>query len=435
MHSSLPPSYDQSQEEARAEAAAAMLAYQNELPPSYEESTEETQHNIQANLEIRQALQNHTNAPSAPSPEDMQRWYNEDLEQANREQLWQQYNAVLADEIRYNQIREQIKNQALLDALNQRRSYVVTRTRWAPDIYDFLLMQCLIRDLPVLIDLNWRLNLFLLRTALSMGQSIGGGIYHVGAAAAQGVGSLVTNLMSPSTNPPQNNNPAAIIFAVTALIAAALVAPFAAWYTVAKCAKAITNLTQGRKIIRSLGRLTAATLGGISGVLGGMVVGAMVGSSIPGFGTLAGIIVGAVLGSMITAGAATLIMKQTFRLFAWLRFNSTPVISHTNPEKYRLSNANQRLLVPRVTISTMLQDIKLNKPKKSIFFADKEKDQLNERYNELLGQVKTNPEVSKRGYYLTNNTLFNWQGNHWHIDDLNNQERPPAMNPAYRGGR
>jgi hypothetical protein len=437
MLSNQPPSYDQSQAEAREEAAAAMLAYQSALPPSYEEASAESQLNLKANYQLQQAIQNQANAPVAPTPEQMQDWYHRDLQERDRQRLWQQYNELLANDLRHEQICRQIKNQTLLDTYNRRRMYVVNRTYWAPDIYDFLLMQCLINDLPVLIDLNWRLNLFLLRAMISAGQIIGAEVLQVGTAAANGVSSLVTGLTGNN-----HNNPAAIALAVFALISALLIAPFAAWYTLVKCAKAVDNLKKGHKIIRSVVRLASAVVGAATGVLGGMVAGAMIGSSIPGVGTLAGLIVGAVLGPMITAGAATFYMKQQTRFISWLVFNTSTRISKTNPDKYHLNKTNQQtLLASGVDIDTamihvMMQDIKLHKPSKSIFIADIEKDQLNEKYNELLQQVKTNPEVSNRGYYLTRNTFFNWQDNEWRIStNLNrNNERPPAINPAYRGG-
>jgi hypothetical protein len=442
-----PPSYEQSQRDARNEAAAAMLEdmqAQNQLPPPYD-LPEREQYYFEMNQRMNEEIQRRQPQniqPSAPPVEDFQRWYEEDLAQAQQQELLRQYQLTLQNEARFQELQHRIKNQELRERLAYQRAQALQCSFYSePMLNDFLLMQFMMRDMPILIEYSWRLNLAVIE-----------GIYHLGKIAipaaidliSSGInaaGSLIdSGSHSSSVNLDGCNGDSGkiigTIIAVAVFLSAAIAAVFGGYYAAKKALASCTDLFSGKKILRSLVRI-AGTLGGFAaGISGGLIVGGILGSMIPGFGNVAGAALGCIFGAFISAGLGAAGAKYGMRGISWLvNVNDQTIINPTNPNKYRLSQSQTRnLAANHVTdtrrIHSMMQSVKWKKPNKS-FWPSKKEVQLNAEYNDLLSAIKTNPVVCERGVYLAKNSLFYWHVNtgEWNRKNL---QRPPAYNPQYQ---
>jgi hypothetical protein len=440
----LPPSYEQSEQDAREEAAEAMRV-DNGMPPTYEMSARDRGYNdmnvrMQREIEIQENYG--AEAPPPPTTEDLQRWYLQDLNEQQRTRLQVQYMNTLADDARYAALSARIKNERLRKQLAERRDYAY-RCRSTgyytvqPTLDDFLLMQFMLRDMPILIDFTWRMNFFVLQSVYHVGQVVGPAAYHLVAAGVKGIGSLFSSHHGSSGSSNNSNEAGAIIAAIAAIFAFLLtagIAAFAAMYSLQKTAASFANLFNRRKLFRSIIRITATLAGAVAGIHGGMILGSALGSLIPGLGTIAGAIIGAILGTCIMSCVGSMTSKFLMRFISEL-FNSNE-INPTNPGKYKLNQQQRDIMnssgIHTRTIDNMMRAIKHSKPEKSIVWLSKEnrqKNVINLEYNELLRAVKTNPAVVERGFYLTKNSLFRFNDRHWEHVAI---QRPPAFNPQYQ---
>jgi uncharacterized protein YneF (UPF0154 family) len=433
--SSSPPSYEESEQEMREQAAAAMREDAG-LPPSYEMSERE-QYYYDMNVRMREQAQQQSqgmpapSAPPPPSPEDLQNWYQKDLAEKQRQELQKQYQETLRNEAKYNELLRRIHNEKLRQHLIYQRQQILLRPTYYyydPTLNDFLLMQFMLRDMPILIEFSWRLNFFVLQNVISAGRVVAPALYSLVASGVRSTGSFFSSFSSSnSSNGRDGDGKHVILLAIAAIVvmlSAAVGAVIGGYYAAKKSLASLGDIFSGKKILRSLVRICAVAGGLAGGVYGGAIVGAILGSAIPGFGTLAGAILGSVLGACISAGAGAFIAKRSMQLFSWLMYKDNPsVINPTNPDKYRLTAKQTYKLTnfginDTSRINKMIMAIKIVKPSKKIFFADKRQNELNADYNELLVEVKRNPVVINQGVYLSKKSFFKWDGNNWQQSPL-----------------
>ena len=418
----LPPSYSESE---KLEAEKAMWeAMNSDNPPSYVMS-ERDQYYYNMNARMRAINQNDVPEPTAPqaSPEDLQRWYQENLEEEQRRELRKQYEDTLRDQIRYQNLMNQIHNEQLRQRLAKQRLILLQQPiyyTYDPMLDDFLIMQFMIRDMPILIEYSWRLNFLILDTAIQAGKFAIPALGHMLANGVRAIGAGASFLSHRSGNSNSNNDDAGKVMLAIAAIAVFLSAGVAAaagvYYATKKFFASAANILTGNKIARSFVRVSAIVAGAGSGVYAGMVAGAMLGSLIPGFGTLAGAVVGGVLGACINAGIFALVAKYTIRFISKV-FNPE-AFNPTNPDKYRLTPRDTVRLANygvhnTSTINQMLSSIKSAKPKKAVYFPSKTECEVNADYNELIKAVKRDPVVAAQGVYLAKHSLFRWSNNQW----------------------
>lgn len=163
-------------------------------------------------------------------------------------------------------------------------------------------------------------------------------------------------------------------------------------YAAKKTFNSVVNFFTGNKMLRSAFRLTGIGVGGYLGATGGTIVGATLGSMIPGIGNVAGAILGTIFGAGLCAGVGALITKYTAKgISALCHFNE---INPTNPEKYKLTkhqitNLTNKGLDLNV-VDKMIKAIKREKDKIGISgsFPWTESRKKKNDLNRLLHQIK-----------------------------------------------
>ncbi|MES2217128.1 MAG: glycine zipper family protein [Pseudomonadota bacterium] len=443
MFSDRPPTYSESELQARAEAAEAMRAtYKiepsappqeveagNDAPPPYD----------QVYVEQHQLFSQYLNAPSAPppSPEVLQGWYESDLETSERITLQTQYQNILLDEHKYNEIYHRMRSEELKKRFATQRQFCLDHPLYPmTTLDDFLLMQYMVRDLDVLIRLQWRLNLYILETVVRTASYVLPGLMNIASSSLQAGSAIGQSLNHGASHGSGGNGHKALlaIAAIAILFSAAAAAVASTYYAVTKTASSLNSISKGEKLVASFLRITAMVSSAVAGTFGGIMAGAALGSLIPGFGTLAGAIVGGIIGATLLSGVGVFITKHALRLTSWL-WNHNDNTSPTNPNKYRLNNQQQQrfaMLGPVDTqrIHLMLHKIKINKPEKPLFISNPANQELNCDYNELLQAVKTHRFVATEGFYFAKKNLFTWNNTYrnWTVLPLDNNRvpRPPA---------
>lgn len=170
-------------------------------------------------------------------------------------------------------------------------------------------------------------------------------------------------------------------------------------YAAKKAANSLINFFTGNKMLSSAFRLASIGGGAYLGVVEGMLVGAALGSSIPGLGTVAGAVLGGFFGLGLGAGGAAFISKYISKAISTVRH--VYEINPSNPEKYQLTIGQENKLkkggFDLKEIDRMIRAIHYEKSKIGFsgsfpFTAEREKKN---QLNDLLKKIK-NGEIEGR---------------------------------------
>lgn len=202
-----------------------------------------------------------------------------------------------------------------------------------------------------------------------------------------------------------NDETLPIIAAIIGVIALATAALGFGLYGLKKTFNSVVNLFNGDKPLRSLWRLAGIGAGAYVGATECGVLGAYLGSIIPGFGTAAGFVFGTVCGALIGSGLGALAAKYSAKAISYL-FNYGE-INPTNPDKYKLTQQQEDHLIRTgahiPTVNRILAGLKETKGNLSSwssipFTSEREqKDDLNQTIKDLKNGLCIDKVFSVRG--------------------------------------
>ncbi|MDR3476536.1 MAG: hypothetical protein P4M14_00715 [Gammaproteobacteria bacterium] len=368
--------------------------------------------------------------PQPPSYEEATRWWN-DLP-AEQKQNFQQRAAVPPEQVIY------IRREYAPYHRYYRPNYVILNDNL--DFYDYYLMSRYssrfygnpfwMNDYLFYSNLRATVELtnFAVHGAINLVRYgvplIGDGVVAIG----RGIGSAVSatgdffgaiGSRAVSGGDKDKGSAGAILLGIAIVlgaIAVACSAAIASVYAGIKTLTSLNNLVHAKKIGRSLWRLACAGSAGYLGAMQGMVLGATVGSMIPGLGTAAGAILGAIFGSTILAAVGAAFGKYSLQLASWYRHTDDPdLVSATNAAKWDVKGVQTVLHENRVEMDTreivcMLQTLKTDK---SAFqsiegsVAGTEANTEKNRYNKFLEAIKSGKDPH-RSVRVDSHTKFMW---------------------------
>lgn len=196
-------------------------------------------------------------------------------------------------------------------------------------------------------------------------------------------------------------------------------------YGIKKTSNALRNISQGRKVPRSLFRLAGIGAGIAGGVMLGASVGATLGSVVPGLGTAAGMLVGMIAGGLTGAGLGALVSKYIAKAFSFLScfLLGNRAVSETCPEKYTLSEEVKDQLNPHLSgcsVTSMLTALRTQKNSTGLAgsFPGSSARKQKSKGNTVLRQIQAGVLPTQNGKYLfwrTHDRLQ--QGLAWHTGD------------------
>ena len=208
-----------------------------------------------------------------------------------------------------------------------------------------------------------RINLILLEDSIRA-------TAYLGRAVVQGVTSLTNNIGGGSSgggggsSGGGGNNDGFLFFVgIVGFIAIITSGLIAGAYALKKMYNSLVNLSEHKKVLRSLFRIGSIGIGGYYGTVGFASLGALLGSFVPGIGTAAGAIIGGFFGTGIGMGLGATAGKYIAKALSYIMYNNEN--NPSNPEKYQLTEAETANLIREhldiKTINRMLRAAKKEK--------------------------------------------------------------------------
>jgi hypothetical protein len=390
------------------QAAADEMANDLEFSPNFLYENQGLSFAIKEQSELHYGSKNQI---SAPTPEMIQKWFYEELDNDYKCAIHNEYMAALHNPDFLSAGAHYPKPDSTMTLFYTERKKQIAQAQQTNHPYqlqldDFIMMQYFKRGIPSLLAQQWYLNLYALQFALGK---------------KKGYEQLVFGyqLRLQPYQPPRRDY-------------SFLVTNFGASYALHKFSKAWENLSKGDKIISSLARILAFFAGNIIGGFLGMAAAViLVSILLPNpvllvAGSLAGIAAGMFAGAAIAIN----ITKQLFRGLSWCwnsLFNQD-AISKTNLAKYSLTpNQKTNAAITTEVIYSMLRDAKQHKPKSDGYLCYERENRLTEDYNNLIYALKERPQVAAKQYYLTRDNLFMWEQNHWQRIELKERSLPASF--------
>lgn len=268
--------------------------------------------------------------------------------------------------------------------------------------------------------------------AMGLGQAVGQGVIYTGHAIGAIIrgtpgffggiidflGTTGANALNGNDNKIERKNAGEVLLGLFIIVGALIVISSAfvsAVYATIKTASSLSDLFHLNKVGRSLWRLGCTLAAGAGGAIGGISLGAYVGSIVPGIGTAAGAIIGAIACGCLAAGLGAAFGKATAQMHdaqTQPAGNPNP-ISTTNSKKWdvaEIENALAPVQMGHHEIVLMLQTLKAEKNQYKNFtgsIAGTETHQKKHQYNKFLEAIKMGKDP-RQFVRVDSHVLFKW---------------------------